>query len=50
MEIINKLLSGNRNYVNEKLKDDDKYFHRLAEGQKPEVLWIVPIAVFRQTK
>ncbi len=40
MEIINKLLSGNRNYVNEKLKDDDKYFHRLAEGQKPEVLWI----------
>ncbi len=40
MEIINKLLSGNRNYVNEKLKDDDKYFLRLAEGQKPEVLWI----------
>lgn len=38
METINKLL-GNPNYVNEKLKDDDKYFHRLAEGQKPEVLW-----------
>lgn len=40
MESIDKLLSGNRKYVSEKLKDDDKYFHRLAEGQKPEVLWI----------
>lgn len=34
MESIDKFLSGNR-----KKKDDDKYFQRLAEGQKPGV-WL----------
>lgn len=40
MEIINKLLSGNRNWVNERLKDDNQFFEDLAEGQNPHVLWI----------
>ncbi len=34
------LLSGNRTWVDKRLKDDPDYFKKLAKGQSPEVLWI----------
>lgn len=40
MEIIRKLISGNQEWVNQKLETDSKYFEKMAEGQQPEVLWI----------
>lgn len=40
MEIINKLLMGNRAWVDHKLETDKEYFHKLAQGQSPQVLWI----------
>jgi carbonic anhydrase len=33
-------LSGNKKWVQEKLKKDPEYFDRLSKGQRPEVLWI----------
>ena len=38
--IYNSLLEGNRLWVQEKLDDDPEFFHRLAKGQNPQVLWI----------
>lgn len=38
--IYNSLLEGNRLWVQEKLDEDPEFFHRLAEGQNPQVLWI----------
>jgi len=35
-----KLLDGNKKFVAETLKIDPGYFERLANGQKPPVLWI----------
>ncbi|MDB4927468.1 carbonate dehydratase [Mucilaginibacter sp.] len=39
-ESYNALLSGNREWVNARLKDDPEYFKKLSKGQSPEVLWI----------
>lgn len=38
--IYNSLLEGNRLWVQEKLEEDPEFFHRLAKGQHPQVLWI----------
>lgn len=35
-----KILENNRNWVAEKLAADPDYFNRLADGQKPPLLWI----------
>lgn len=40
MDIYNKLLNGNKNWVKEKLTQDPMFFERLSAGQSPEVLWI----------
>lgn len=40
MEVYKQLLTGNRTWVKEKLRQDPEFFERLAEGQSPEVLWI----------
>jgi carbonic anhydrase len=34
------LLDGNRQFVEESLKEDPQFFEKLANGQKPPVLWI----------
>ncbi|MCB0395815.1 MAG: carbonate dehydratase [Flavobacteriales bacterium] len=34
------LLDNNQQWVKEKLNEDDQYFNKLAEGQKPPLLWI----------
>jgi carbonic anhydrase len=36
----NKLLENNKEWVARKTKHDPDYFNRLANGQKPPVLWI----------
>jgi len=36
----NQLLVNNKNWVNDKLKQDSQFFEKLANGQKPPVLWI----------
>lgn len=35
-----QLLTNNKKWVTEMLEKDENYFKRLAEGQKPPVLWI----------
>ncbi len=40
MEYYKQLLDNNKNWVEAKLKENDKYFDALAKGQKPPVLWI----------
>ena len=34
------LLEGNKQFVAETLEQDPEYFNKLANGQKPPVLWI----------
>lgn len=34
------LLSGNQEFVQDSLKKDKDFFHKLASGQSPEILWI----------
>ena len=34
------LLSGNRTWVDKRLKEDPDFFTKLSKGQSPEVLWI----------
>ena len=34
------LLEGNKIFVAETLKEDSRYFEKLANGQKPPILWI----------
>src|SRR5579875_458693 len=34
------LLEGNKQFVEEALREDPEFFHKLANGQKPPVLWI----------
>jgi len=34
------LLEGNKKFVEEALKEDPEFFHKLANGQKPPILWI----------
>lgn len=38
--LYQKFLQGNREYVASKLKEDENYFKKLAEGQAPPLLWI----------
>ncbi|MDB5008304.1 MAG: can [Mucilaginibacter sp.] len=38
--LYNTLLEGNRDFVENTLKADPEYFHKLAKGQSPPVLWI----------
>ena len=40
MESYKDLLSGNKRWVSEKLRQDPQFFTRLSKGQSPEVLWI----------
>src|SRR5688572_19583246 len=40
METYKDLLSGNKAWVKEKLRQDPNFFLRLSKGQSPEVLWI----------
>jgi carbonic anhydrase len=40
MEIYQKLLEGNRAWVEQRLKEDPTFFERLSKGQSPQVLWI----------
>ncbi|MEW6278721.1 MAG: carbonic anhydrase [Candidatus Eremiobacterota bacterium] len=35
-----RLLQGNRQFVEQRLREDPKFFTRLAKGQSPFVLWI----------
>ena len=35
-----KLLSGNKEWVTSKLKEDPDYFNKLANGQAPPVMWV----------
>jgi carbonic anhydrase len=39
-ESYNALLSGNKAWVEKRLKEDPQYFKKLSQGQSPEVLWI----------
>lgn len=34
------LLEGNKQFVADTLQEDPDYFHKLASGQKPPILWI----------
>jgi len=38
--IYQRLLEGNRLWVQEKIDQDPQFFDRLSQGQRPEVLWI----------
>jgi len=38
--LYKQLLENNKKWVAEKLSDDPEYFTRLANGQKPPLLWI----------
>lgn len=40
MELYKQLLENNKNWVSARLTEDPNYFNKLAEGQKPPVLWI----------
>jgi carbonic anhydrase len=40
MEAYNKLLTGNKIFVERKLQEDPEFFKKLARGQAPETLWI----------
>lgn len=40
MDFYKKLIQNNRAWVEARLKEDPDYFNRLAEGQKPPLLWI----------
>lgn len=40
MDMINRMIEGNRVWVESKTKDDADFFERLSEGQSPEIFWI----------
>jgi carbonic anhydrase len=40
MELYNKFLENNRKWVDQMIEKDPTYFSKLAEGQKPPLLWI----------
>ncbi|MCB0491514.1 MAG: carbonate dehydratase [Cyclobacteriaceae bacterium] len=40
MELYNKLLQKNKEWVEAMISNDPEYFSKLAGGQKPPVLWI----------
>ena len=39
-DLYKKLIDGNINYAETKLKQDPDYFKNLAQGQQPDYLWI----------
>lgn len=39
-ESYKALISGNREWVDQRMKDDPDYFRKLSQGQSPEILWI----------
>lgn len=39
-ELYKRIFDNNKNWVREKTELDPQYFHRLAQGQKPPILWI----------
>ena len=40
LSFYDRCLENNRNWVQTKTKEDKDYFHRLAQVQKPKILWI----------
>jgi len=38
--LYKQLLENNKKWVAKKLKEDSRFFERLAKGQKPPILWI----------
>jgi carbonic anhydrase len=40
MEIYKALLEGNKQWVEQQLKEDPDYFNKLSKGQTPQILWI----------
>ena len=40
MEIIKRLIQGNREWLESKIQTDKNFFENLAKGQSPKVLWI----------
>lgn len=40
MDMYKSLLEGNKQWVKEKLQEDENFFKRLSEGQSPQVLWM----------
>ena len=40
MTLDKQLLDNNHKWVEEKLSEDKDFFNKLANGQKPPVLWI----------
>lgn len=40
MDIYKSLLEGNKQWVEERLKEDPEFFNTLSKGQSPQVLWI----------
>lgn len=39
-DLYNKIFENNKKWVESKLNNDPDYFNRLAQGQKPPILWI----------
>ena len=37
---LDKVFENNKDWINSKLKEDEKYFDKLGEGQNPELLFI----------
>ncbi|OGU00813.1 MAG: carbonic anhydrase [Geobacteraceae bacterium GWC2_48_7] len=54
--MVNELLEGNRKFVTEIFDKEKEFFYKLAEEQKPTVLWIgcsdsrVPVNMITQTR
>ena len=54
--MVNELLEGNRKFVTEIFDKEKEFFYKLAEEQKPTVLWIgcsdsrVPVNMIPQTR
>jgi carbonic anhydrase len=40
MEIIKRLMQGNKEWLESKIRTDKHFFENLAKGQTPEILWI----------
>lgn len=39
-ELFKRIFDNNKKWVKEKIELDPQYFHKLAQGQKPPILWI----------
>lgn len=40
MELYNQLLANNKKWVQDRIDEDPEFFQKLANGQKPAILWI----------